>query len=94
MAALCRARDITVNSNMPPFVPKIGNGFLKRGSGMGMPLMWHRRHALLLASQLPDNHGDAALVIQALTELLETFLSEAPDRPAEMTSNVLPFASG
>lgn len=61
---------------------------------MGMPMMWHRRHALLLASQLPENHADADLVLQALRELLETFLSEAAEREPERPSNVLPFASG
>lgn len=60
---------------------------------MGMPLMWHRRHALLLASQLPDNPEDARLVVKAVAELLETFLAQAPKETAAPASNVLPFAS-
>ncbi len=61
---------------------------------MGMPLTWHRRHALMLASQLPENHADAKLVVQAITELLETFLAQAADQGQALASNVLPFASG
>lgn len=61
---------------------------------MGMPLSWHKRHALLLASQLPECQGDARLIVQALTELLETFMADAPAELAEMASNVLPFAAG
>lgn len=61
---------------------------------MGMPLAWHRRQAMLLASQLPDNHADAKLVMQAVTELLDTFMAKAPADEAERASNVLPFAAG
>lgn len=68
---------------------------LNGGLGMGMPLNWHRRHAMTMAGQLPDNLDDARLVLQAITELLETFMAkgeqdEAPARP----TNVLPFATG
>ncbi len=61
---------------------------------MGMPLAWHKRHALLLASQLPEDQTDARMVVQALRELLETFMAEAPSQAADLASNVLPFASG
>ncbi len=61
---------------------------------MGMPLAWHKRHALLLASQLPEDQTDARMVVQALRELLETFMAEAPSQVADLASNVLPFASG
>jgi hypothetical protein len=61
---------------------------------MGMPLPWHRRHALLLASQLPENSEDAHLVVEAIVELLDTFMAEAPAQECEVSSNVLPFASG
>ncbi len=60
---------------------------------MGMPLAWHRRHALLLASQLPDNLSDAKLVIEAVTELLETFMASASAQEPDRPSNVLPFAA-
>lgn len=61
---------------------------------MGTPLGWHRRQALALGSQLPDNITDALLVIEALKELVDGFLvghpeEDAPARPA----NVLPFGS-
>lgn len=59
-----------------------------------MPLPWHRRHALLLASQLPENSEDAHLVVEAITELLDTFMTEAPAEETAESSNVLPFASG
>ena len=59
---------------------------------MGMPLAWHRRQAITLASQLPDNAADALLVLQATRELVETFLMQAPDHSAEdHPTNVLPF---
>jgi len=44
------------------------------GAVMGTPLMWHKRHAAMLASQLPEDVNDARLVLQALGVLLETFL--------------------
>jgi hypothetical protein len=62
--------------------------------GMGMPLAWHKRQALMLAAQLPENIKDARLVLEALSELLDTFLEGQPQDEPEMASNVLPFASG
>lgn len=61
---------------------------------MGIPLAWHRRHALLLASQLPDNPADAKMIVQALNELMDTFIAAAPPEEAQRPSNVLPFAAG
>lgn len=59
--------------------------------GMGMPLNWHRRQAIVLASQLPDNAADGLLVVQALKELVDTYLA-ADDEPQEaLGKNVLPF---
>jgi hypothetical protein len=65
-----------------------------REGGMGMPLAWHRRHALLLASQLPDDLNDAKLIVEAVSELLETFLAVVPVKELDKASNVLPFAAG
>lgn len=62
--------------------------------GMGMPLSWHRRHAMMLASQLPENPADAELVMEAMAELLHTFMARAPSPEPERAHNVLPFASG
>ena len=61
---------------------------------MGTPLLWHRRHAMILAGQLPENHADAELVIQAVQELLDTFLKEGEVQEPERAGNVLPFAAG
>jgi hypothetical protein len=60
--------------------------------GMGMPLQWHRRHAIALAGQLPDNTADALLVIEALKELVDTFLSVEDEEPRQ-AANVLPFGA-
>jgi hypothetical protein len=60
---------------------------------MAIPQAWHRRQALLLAAQLPDDRADARLVVEAVRELLDTFLAEVPGKVAEIASNVLPFAS-
>jgi hypothetical protein len=62
-----------------------------RGPTMGMPLGWHRRHAITLASQLPDNPADALLVLQAAKELVETFLVGFGDGDQPRAANVLPF---
>jgi hypothetical protein len=41
---------------------------------------WHRRHALTLASQLPDDRDDALAVLDCVRELVATFLqSDTPD---------------
>ncbi len=61
---------------------------------MGMPLAWHRRQAMMLASQLPENHADAQLVLQAVTELMETFMAQVPHEEPARAANVLPFVSG
>jgi hypothetical protein len=38
--------------------------------------MWHKRHALQLAAQLPDDPDDALLVLQYARQLVEGFLVE------------------
>jgi len=43
---------------------------------------WHRRRALMLATQLPDDIADARLVLEAANELVETFLTERIEGPA------------
>ena len=52
---------------------------------MGIPQGWHRRQALLIASQVPDRLEDARLIMQAMQELVDNFLDsgcrDAP--PAE-----------
>lgn len=60
---------------------------------MGIPLQWHRRQALTLASQLPDNTADALLVLQSMQELVERFLIGPDEEAQPMAANVLPFGN-
>ena len=48
----------------------------------------------MLASQLPEDIHDARMVMQAMTELLDTFLDKDDESPVPRPSNVLPFAAG
>lgn len=59
-----------------------------------MPQAWHRRQALLIGAQLPENPADARLVLEALSELLDTFMAEVPIKEHPRAKNVLPFVSG
>jgi hypothetical protein len=42
---------------------------------------WHKRHALVLAGQLPENASDANAVIRELQNLVDTWLHSA-ENPA------------
>ena len=55
---------------------------------------WHRRHALHMASQLPENRVDALAVLECLKELLDGFLDPARafSRPEEAQER--PFCVG
>jgi hypothetical protein len=55
---------------------------------------WHRRQAIVLASQLPDNTADAVMVLQALKELVETFLMSADGTTDALAANALAFRGG
>ena len=46
---------------------------------------WHRRHALMIASQLPDGKGDALAVLDCVSELVATFLQSDTPEPARAT---------
>jgi hypothetical protein len=50
---------------------------------------WHKRHAINLACQLPDNASDANAVIRELQHLVDTWLhpAEAP-APSKVVSLV------
>jgi len=50
---------------------------------------------MVLAGQLPENTEDALLVLQAVHELVETFLShpEAAAPAKKKAANVLPFTA-
>jgi len=58
---------------------------------MGIPLAWHRRHALTIAGQLPENLADARLVLEAVSELVEEFLIKSEAAEPERPTNVVPF---
>ena len=60
---------------------------------VGLPLAWHLKTAMILAGQLPDSPDDARIVLRALNELFEGYLSQAVRTVAE-GSNVLPFTLG
>jgi hypothetical protein len=58
---------------------------------------WHRRHAIMIAGQLPDNPKDALLVLQATRELIEQFLlgqggEASSSSAAAAASNVIAFS--
>jgi hypothetical protein len=38
---------------------------------------WHKRHAVMLASQLPENASDANAIIRELQHLVDTWLHPA-----------------
>lgn len=46
----------------------------------------------MLAGQLPDNTDDALIVIQAMKDLVESYLMAVPDAAGAPADNVLPFA--
>jgi hypothetical protein len=53
---------------------------------------WHRRHAVMLASQLPDKAEDARIILQLTMQLLTDFLAEPEeaDKPAPVITLVRP----
>jgi hypothetical protein len=44
---------------------------------------WHRRQALMLATQLPEGPGDALAVLDCVRELVATFLQSDMPEPAK-----------
>jgi hypothetical protein len=46
---------------------------------------WHRRHALTIASMLPDGRDDALAVLECAVELATTFLKLDEPEPAKAT---------
>jgi hypothetical protein len=43
---------------------------------------WHRRQAIMLASQLPEGHEDIMIVLRLMSQLVNDFLAE-PEQPAK-----------
>jgi hypothetical protein len=66
-----------------------GSGGPKGGEGAMKIEQWHRRQAITLASQLPDNPADALMVLQAARELVETFLQPDTPEPAKATAKIV-----
>ena len=50
---------------------------------------WHKRHALNLASQLPENASDANAVIRELQHLVDTWLHVAPEPAASRVFSLI-----
>jgi hypothetical protein len=48
---------------------------------------WHRRHAVMLASQLPEETEDALAVLRLATELVTGFL--AVDEPKAASTQIV-----
>jgi hypothetical protein len=42
---------------------------------------WHRRHAIMLASQLPECTDDALIILRLTTQLVTSFLMQFRMRP-------------
>lgn len=49
---------------------------------------WHRRHAIQIAAQLPDDPEAALVVLELAKSLVEGFLKGDADRPL---ADVVPF---
>jgi hypothetical protein len=47
---------------------------------------WHRRHAILLAAQLPEDHDDALAVLCAAIDLVQGFLAGDEAKPVKKPS--------
>jgi hypothetical protein len=43
--------------------------------------LWHRRHALMIASQLPEDPNDALAVFGAAMDVVREFLAGKQDEP-------------
>jgi hypothetical protein len=53
---------------------------------------WHRRHAVMLASQLPENTNDALIILRLTTQLVTDFLTQSGE--AQKPSPVVAFVRG
>lgn len=57
------------------------------------PLAWHRRQAMALAGQLPENMNDARLVLAAIQDLVDNFMGQSSVEEGPRAANVLPFGT-
>ncbi|UQD95816.1 hypothetical protein [Bradyrhizobium japonicum] len=51
---------------------------------------WHRRHAIQLASQLPDGNEDAMIILRLMARLVTDFLDapEPTQKPAPVVVRI------
>ena len=52
---------------------------------------WHRRHAIQIAAQLPEEPADALLVLDLARELVEKFLVVQTAPQGRQEARLLPF---
>jgi hypothetical protein len=54
---------------------------------------WHRRHAVSLACQLPENGEDAMIILEATIRLVREFMSGGPE-PEKKLAPVIRLVDG
>ena len=54
---------------------------------MAKEASWHRRQAVMLASQLPEHPQDAVIILELVKRIVTDFLAEP--EPAQVPNNVL-----
>lgn len=59
---------------------------------MAKDLAWHRRHAVQLAAQLPDDTDDGLIILRLATQILTDFLSV--DEPEKKSAPVVTLIGG
>lgn len=59
---------------------------------MAKDLAWHRRHAVQLAAQLPDNTEDGLIILRLAQELVTGFL--AVGEPEKKSDSVVTLIIG
>jgi hypothetical protein len=55
---------------------------------------WHRQHAILMASNLPNNNDDARTVLKLVGELVEGFLAASEPERSIDRANVVTLVKG
>jgi hypothetical protein len=50
---------------------------------------WHKRHALVIAGQLPENAADANAVLRELQNLVDTWLHVAEASPPSKVVSIV-----
>lgn len=53
---------------------------------------WHRRHAVMLASQLPENTEDGLIILRLATQFVTDFLMQSGE--AQKPAPVIAFVRG